>query len=265
MIYSSGAIAAQSRSEKVKRSIIKIRSVIRKKFRDLHNHRLAVNKEKQIIEPLQSIAKRGKEQNVTSVKVEKEEKADSDYFRPPNSIFKTAIAAHRNIFDIAHGSSASADRRSNLNNISGVSPMADSEPKNEEELEEKIIKTVQNLNSPYVDSTYGFKSKDGQLLLGKDTVLTKNTKGGLVYSIRKKNFPVTPGLTDLSLSKNPKFYTEKDLQTYKDMLQLTSAHRKNCQKSGKINRAYSQQNTTKSLPAYFHQKKRKERVWKKQQ
>lgn len=85
---SSDVNTTQSHSEKVKRSIIKIRNVIRKKFRDLHNHKLAVNKEvtetyQPIIEPLQSIAKREKAQNVTSVKVEKEEKPDSGYFRPP--------------------------------------------------------------------------------------------------------------------------------------------------------------------------------------
>lgn len=232
-----------SSGERLKRSIIKTRNVIRKKFHDLHNKKLAVNEQvsetyKPIIEPLESLVKhekfkQEKQQNAlnfTFPEVGKKEEMEKEYMFLPDSVFKTAVAPHRaNPFQYTTKSSSSSISKSKMRDISGVSPLDDDDDDdNEEEASrhvDSIIRQVQT--SPNIDTTYGFKYSNGVLRLGKDVVLTKSTPNGIVYSVRKKDFAVTSGLTDLLLSNNPKKYTKDDLVTYKDMLTYTSAHKTN--------------------------------------
>lgn len=255
----------QRHTENLKKSVINTRNAIRKKFRELHNEKLAVSHlisetYKPIIEPLNTLVKREKQKlesnnNNNNNKTIKREKNEGFFRSFPDSVFKTAMQPkRRNIFDYSPEASGS---QSNLHDISGVKPFGvDAIEEEEEEEKEKDqdrdkdkdeienlenhIKTqVRKTNSPLIDHTYGFKYKHGQLLLGKDVVLTKETPTGLVYAIRKKEFPVTKGVTELLLSSNPTQYKKEDLQTYKDMLSYTSAHKKNFQRSGAIVRSAS--------------------------
>lgn len=252
----------QSQGDKLKRTIIKTRNIIRKKFRDLHNQKLALNQRvsetlQPIIEPLKSIAKREKGEPQEGIKTDVSIKTETlntapGRYRMPDSIFKTALAGHRaNVFDSSR----------NLHNVSGVSLLSsgDDDDDNDEEavLEDKIIEKVTNLNSPHIDRTYGFRYKDGQLKLGNDRVLTKSTPKGIVYSIRRKTFPATPGVTELLLSDKPKQFKQEDLETYKQMLQHTSAHRKNYQRSGQIVRSESSYKYSNILAQLFPRREKK--------
>lgn len=264
---SSRGLDTQSQDDKLKRSIIKTRNIIRKKFRDLHNQKQSVNQAvsetlQPIIEPLESIAKREKGEAQKDIKPTKSVKIEAetpgrgrDIFRIPDSVFKTALASHRtNLFDISQGSASSRG----VHDISGISPLAD-ELSAEEALEEDIIKKVGNLRSPHIDRTYGFKYKDGQLKLGNDNVITKSTPDGIVYAIRKKQFPATPGVTELLLSDKPKQFKKEDLQIYKDMLHHTSAHRKNYKKNGEIIRVKSSTKYNDILSLLFPPKEKEKK------
>lgn len=254
-------IIAPTESDQLKKSIIKTRDIIRKKFRDLHNEKQAVNQKvtetlQPIIEPLQTISKREKQekigQNANIMKVEKEEEETplkkKTHFRLPDSVFKTAIATHRdktNLFDISQTNTSS-------HNLSGFSPIREHVA---DDLEDTVIKRVANVNSPNVDPTYGFKYKNGQLMLGKDNVVTKDTPSGTVYQIKKKEFPATPGVTELLTSDHPKQYKDEDLDIYKEMLVQTSAHKKNHVRNGQIIRSNSSWKYNNILSSLFPEKK----------
>lgn len=250
--------------EQLKRSIIKTRNDIRKKFRDLHNEKQTINQEvsevyKPIITPLETIAKREKKElnandgdNIT--KVEKTpNKPKTARFRLPDSVFKTAIATHRdnkNLFDISLPSTSSD------HDLSGFTPVKESSAG--ENLEDSLIRKVTNVNSQHLDRTYGLKYKDGQLILGKDPVTTKDTANGVVFQIKRKHFPATPGVTELLTLDHPKSYKEEDVNTYKEMLVHTSAHKKNNQKNGAIIRANSSWKYNNLLSQIFPSKESKQ-------
>lgn len=247
-----------SSSERLKRLIIKKRNVIRKKFHELHNKKLAVNEKisetyKPIIAPLENLVKHEKikqerlqnDQISPTPKAERKQTPERGYMFMPDSVFKTAVAPHRsNHFQLTtHPPSSSSQSQ----NISGVFPLADAadDDDDDEDADEdgasthkqSIIKKVRFSNSPDIDNLYGFRYKNGSLLLGKDAVLVAtNPDGEMVYSIRRKEFPVTHGLTNLLLQKNPIKYNNRDLEIYKDMLTYTSAHKKNYTTGSEINR-----------------------------
>ncbi|KAE9524246.1 hypothetical protein AGLY_015285, partial [Aphis glycines] len=72
-----------------------------------------------------------------------------------------------------------------------------------------------------IDKTYGPKiNTNGNMYLGKKEIkLVDNT-----LTIEDSSYPITPGLGNLIFSKSPKLYTNKDLKTYKSILNQTSAH-----------------------------------------
>lgn len=226
-------------NERLKKSIVKTRNAIRKKFRDLHSQKAAVKLRvsetfEPIITPIKNITKSEKkvrEENTEFIKKEKKEEP----FWAPDSVFKTAVAPHRaNLFQVTPETSGA---QSKFHEISGIDTL-DKDNDAEDEFENRIIDQVKRVNSPYVDHTYGFKYKKGHLYLGKDKVFTKKTPSGIIYSVNKKGYRATPGVSELLLSSspNPHIYNTADLKTYRKMLEHTSAHKINFNPDGPINR-----------------------------
>lgn len=255
----------EAKNDHIKRSIIKTRNVIRKKFRDLHSNKLSLNEDvreiyKPIIEPLETLAKNkdikqeksDDSPNVKEPKIEKKEKPEEKYVYMPDSVFKTAVAPYKsNPFQ--YNSSRSV---SNNHEVSGVYPLEDDLDVSNIH-EEYIKKQAQQTDSPKIDSTYGFRYKNGDLRLGNQVVYTReDDNGDLVYSIKQKNFPVTHGLTDLLLMNDPRRYTDQDLKTYKNMLLLTNAHKKNYVKSNDVVRDKSQPKYIKIISQLFPEGKK---------
>lgn len=231
-------------NEQLKKSIIKTRNAIRKKFRDLHNQKVLLGEKvsetyKPIIEPLQTLVKQKNE------KIKKEEefatvekKIEGKKHSPDD--FKTAFAPHRrNLFDAYSKNYSSAgstgSQNKNENNVSGIAPfptsLAEIDSENESDSssnfkEEAIIKKVQS-NLPYIDDTYGFRVNHGELRLGKQPILIKTIDGENYFHVKRSNFKITHGLSKLLLMKTPKHYTKEDLKNYKKMLELTNAHKYN--------------------------------------
>lgn len=211
--------------ERLKRSVIKARNNIRKKFRDLHNQRtsigIAVSETyKPIIQPI-------KEMVNLQVKQEKMTKDDGNKFpwlksdaSPPGRKniftpdFKTALPVHR----------ASRLDRHEISGVSSLQPeVTDDEDDDDEKLEDRLIKKVSS-NSPAIDTTYGLRIRNNELYLGKHHVDIKNNGNKVVYTVNKKSFTSTPGLDDLLVLKDPKTYTQTDLLKYRNMLEHTGAH-----------------------------------------
>lgn len=211
-------------SESVKKSLIKARAVIRKKFRELHNQRQVfehqINEEyKPIVDPLERLVGETKREKKNEIEEEKEIKEEFKSIGP-SSVYKTAkkSSAKQLHFDTftsdtpRHGGYAfiHSDESDDSHNSSHYE-----KAKSDDKQQKK------NVN---VD--YGFRTVDGQLFLGNDPVtVKKNRASKLCYSVKKKTFPVTDGLSELLLRKNPTHYTARDLNTYKKMLVHTNAHK----------------------------------------
>lgn len=256
-------------SECLKRSIINTRNIIRKKFRDLHNQKQKLRRGivetfDPIIKPLKSLADK-KEKKYNQIK--EEVKHEKDVFSP-GDIFKTAIPAHRkNLFEIESKISPS-EKVSNESNISGIDPMQTSDDENDDEDFEnthtdKIIR-VAGSNSPKIDNIYGFRTHYGELYLGRVPIKTTTNGNSTYYLIKTKSFKVTPGLTNLLLMKNPKNYNRNDLETYREMLLLTHAHKNHFAYHGSIRRDNSSVKYRDIISQLFPEKDEKSKSNRKQ-
>lgn len=121
------------------------------------------------------------------------------------------------------------------------------------------MKEINTSKSPRIESQYGLRTHNGELTMGNDTVTIKDDKksANYRYCIRTKTFTVTPGLTSLLLETNPKYYTEKDLKNYKDMLQYTNAHKKNFSERGAVQRDTKSTKYNKIITQIFPGKRSK--------
>ena len=225
----------------LKQSLIKTRNAIRKKFQDLHSEKQSTKqriseKYQPIIEPIKSLAPKKKAgPNLKDETPESKVKDESE------SIFKTALPAYRKkLF-------AKTAKESPFSpNVSGVYQMSagpgsfrrddDSDSNDEDAVEDLIHKKAKRMSSAKKDDVYGLRTHKGDLYMGKEPVLIKTVGSQMNYSIGRRLYPVTRGLTDLLLTKNPKHYSDQDLETYKQMLVYTSAHKKDYRRNGDIRR-----------------------------
>lgn len=263
-------------SEKLKKSLIKTRNVIKKKFRELHSQKLASSERfheeyKPIIDPLKFLAAETKKKQQQPNELEsgqpknvKNEKLTGT-FGTNSSIFKTALPSHRRVLfqtpSTAKASTSNATHHTlDKQNVSGISQLPDDDyddesvreksqdvdkyaediivGENSDSVKKNIVKELNHLDLPQNELQYGLRTHNGQLTMGNDKVTIKGDKNGASYKycIRTKNFTVTPGLTSLLLEVNPKYYTEKDLKMYKDMLLYTNAYKKNFSARGAVKR-----------------------------
>lgn len=290
-------------SEQLKKSIIKARNTIRKKFRELHEQKLATKVRvsevyQPIIEPLKTLVSETKknqqqQQQLHDSKLSlhdqskriKNEKLMGTFGANNASVFKTALPSHRRVLfeptSAAPSTSNSTRRASGKHEISGIDHLLNDSNDNEnfydthqnestnagniiagqdsDAVEENLMKEINASKSPQIDAQYGLQTHHGELTLGNDKVTVQDGKNGADYKycIRTKMFPVTPGLTSLLLESNPRYYTEKDLKAYKDMLQYTNAHRKSFSAKGAIDRNSKSTKYNKIIAPLFPNRKSK--------
>lgn len=226
-------------SETAKISLIKARATIKKKFRELHNQRLSLDRRtneeyKPIIEPLKKLVVTKKE-NENGTQQPKKEIKEEEFNFEPASVYKTAGKennkknVHFNKF------------QSEMPSIDGISVMPSDESDSDhssfhstkDSFEESIKSEISRGESP--EFNYGLRYEDEQLLLGKSKVRVSNNN----YVVDGKSFSITPGLTELLLRNNPDLeqYNNNDLKVYKQMLTHTSAHKHNFRKNAAVVRA----------------------------
>lgn len=236
----------------LKQSLINTRNAIRKKYKDLHGEKLDIREKisetyKPIIDPIKSLIKT---KNVKTEKTHIATPPPTSYKieTVPDSVFKTANPAfRRNLFaakpqssssyQLPHSSQHDISGISDLNtsvnvdataststapDITAVTPSISDDQSNEIEQIEENLKII---SSAAQDNNYGFRSFHGNLYMGKDPVYVKTVNKEILYSIKKQHWPVTHGLTNLLLSNNPKYYTEKELDLYKEMILATNVHK----------------------------------------
>lgn len=97
---------------------------------------------------------------------------------------------------------------------------------------EKTIVDKEELKVPDIeqDRLYGVKASDSGYILGKTPI--QFTSDNII--VNDKSYLRTPGLYELIVHKNPLNYTSKDLKIYKDILEVSSVHRKNNNPYGEI-------------------------------
>lgn len=78
----------------------------------------------------------------------------------------------------------------------------------------------------------------GGKLYWDDVVKIKGSDKNYVYTINEREFPVSDGLTHLLIKSepDPKWATDEELKTYKEMLMHTNAHKVGYRNNGKIQR-----------------------------
>jgi len=113
-----------------------------------------------------------------------------------------------------------------------------SPPKNERNKIDSILEQFFDLhddqkNHSSLDRVYGIRSDGKRWLLGDSPIEAEND----IIKIKDKSFRGSQGLYELLFLKNPdsKFYNAKDLDTYKEMLLLTNAHKQRYESTKQVN------------------------------
>lgn len=236
----------------LKNSLIKTRNAIRKKYKDLHSENLEIGRQssrkyKPIIEPLKNFINKNQKEDSNQTKSEPSEKVTPLTSKLNTfDVFKTALPAYqRKLFTTIPEASTSVTKDESFQspNMSGIhdldSSIVTEKQDDDDDIEQKIYKKVKSASKTQQDNIYGIRSQHGELYMGKEPIQVKEIDSQMKYCIRRKKFPLTPGLTDLLLLNNPKYYTDKDLQAYKEMLIISSAHKVNYKPTASIRSKYS--------------------------
>lgn len=243
----------------LKQSLIKAKNAIRRKYKDLHEEKIDIGersslKYKPIIDPIKMLIENKKKDSVKSDEQHKTPFTFSNEKDDFQTAFKSVFPAYRRRLFTATSKQSplqhptSSSKHSLLSpsiftpDVSGVFSVGTPGAENTgeaENVEENIIQHAKNIDVQNKDQIYGLRQQHNGLYLGKEKVSVKSIDSKLKYCIRKKEFTVTPGLTDLLLTNQPKYYNHEDLNTYKQMLVYTSAHKKDFKRSGAIRRPKS--------------------------
>lgn len=247
---------------------------------------------KPIIDPIKSLinTKKVKAEKIVTTPAPPPPTSTSFKFRTtPESVFKTANPAFRRTLFGAKPKSSSKSKssfkyqlpHSSQHDISGISDLNTSmnvdtsattstapditatttaaTPSLSDDLSnevEQIKENVKTIPTAAQDKNYGFRTHNGDLYMGTEPVYVKTVNNENLYSIRKQQWPVTPGLTNLLLSTNPKYYTHKDLDAYREMLLSTNAHKENYSDTGRIRRNESSMKYKKIISSLFPRRRR---------
>lgn len=243
----------------LKQSLVNSKNAIRKKFQDLHKGKQDVRElisetYKPIIEPIKSLADEKKKkipEKVDTTPVKSEIKNESD------SIFRTAYPPYRRTLFPTTTKKLSFDPYvQTAHDVSGFDDIRsdNNDDENNSSVKQIIQEQVKQINSADKDNVYGIRMHHGELYMGKAPIKLRTENSQVNYSIKNKNFPVTSGLTELLLRHNPQLYSNQDLETYKNMLTYTSAHKKNYNPSGMIRRSKSSTKYNKIISQLFPEK-----------
>lgn len=236
----------------LKKTLIKAKNIIKKKFQDLHAERLAFDERtareyKPIIKPLNEIEKNTKKGAIKKEEKEEEAKPEgsgkNSYSTPkaaktgvlPKRLFETNTEENGDSEgDITDGNtsdkldeeedSQTFESPRNRDSMLDSSSLANTSAQSSKNTFRESIPYITVSDFHY---TAQFKPTTNEMRLGSRKVVVDDS----VIKVSTKNFISTPGVQELLLSSNPKSgeYNENDLQVYKSILEFTSAHRENYQ------------------------------------
>ncbi|WP_185964903.1 hypothetical protein, partial [Klebsiella pneumoniae] len=96
-----------------------------------------------------------------------------------------------------------------------------------------VMKMLQSQPSNRKYHTYGARlEKDGLKIGNSDLVIDDADE----LTVRGRKFKGTPGLLELIFKSNPEKYHLRDLNTFKRILEMTNAHKKNYSKTSPVHR-----------------------------
>lgn len=191
--------------KRLKEELLKTTNIIRRKYQDLHKHRLDVDEKqrenfKVILDPLDEI-------------ISKNEKLLQS--RPKNHFFPISqLETSGNNEKMEEFENETSEFSKNFNRDHHSGFVND----NHDE-----ITPHNNMNTAkFGDPVYGIKKQRDSYYIGNNVVEIKN--GNLL--IDNQTYRLTNGLQSLLLTRKPDpgTYTDNDLTTYKDILQQTNAH-----------------------------------------
>lgn len=222
---------ATDTNKRMKSALIKAKNTVRKKFRELHDQRVSfehgTNEEfKPITEHLNKLI--GDDDN------DKKKQIDED---------EDVYGFYDNLSDVPDEKPFVTPRpRFNIGN----------------KAKEILLRQIKQKNTPLMDMDYiyGFYAVNKDLFIGQDSVRVKERGPEKTFEVRGKEFPLTRGLTSLLMHSNPTNYNEKDLKSYKEILEHTSAHKHHFDPREQVNRQLGYKKYEKVIKGLYSETKR---------
>ena len=109
------------------------------------------------------------------------------------------------------------------------------------------------LNKPFSDTTFGIRKEKGHHYIGNKHVIVDDND--IIISENGERFEGTSGLWNLLMSKNPKNFTDKDYDNYKDLMIMTGALHRNNDKDNPYPKGSASTKWRKLLSPIWHRRK----------
>ena len=130
------------------------------------------------------------------------------------------------------------------------------EDEEEEEEEDEVLVgeiAYEFLNETFSDKTFGIRKEKGHHYIGNKHVIVDDND--IIIRKNGERFEGTPGLWELIMSKNPKNYTDKDYDNYKDLMIMTNALHHNYDEDNPYPRGSGSNKWKKLLSPIWYRKK----------
>ena len=125
----------------------------------------------------------------------------------------------------------------------------------EEEDDEEFVGEIayEFLSKPFSDKTFGIRKEKGHHYIGNKHVIVDDND--IIISESGEKFKGTSGLWNLLMSKNPKNFTDKDYDNYKDLMIMTNALHRNNDENNPYPKGSGSTKWRKLLSPIWHKKK----------
>ena len=125
----------------------------------------------------------------------------------------------------------------------------------EEEDDEEFVGEIayEFLSKPFSDKTFGIRKEKGHHYIGNKHVIVDDND--IIISESGEKFKGTSGLWNLLMSKNPKNFSDKDYDNYKDLMIMTNALHRNNDENNPYPKGSGSIKWRKLLSPIWHKKK----------
>jgi hypothetical protein len=218
----------------LKRELIKTSNIVRKKYLALKRgvadeEDIIKKKFKPIVEPIAEIVKNLKKKNKKSIR-KKQLPIDDDDINDKTELLHEENDPQSEVSQMGEKDQFTQDFNPNDNNTDEEEEEEEEDDddvngaNNDSSFNDYIQKSVGDVNRE-MDHTYGvYAGPDGSWMIGNSQINYVPSEN--VIKIKNSRFKVTRGLLELLFKKRPikSLITQQDLEAYKDILTLTSAH-----------------------------------------
>ena len=165
---------------------------------------------------------------------------DTNIIKQEKKLYNTNSSSESNVSD--------RDRSSESSDLYDTVNHSDTSVIDDFERVQKYLHNIDKNNVTELDLMTGVRKHNGKLMIGSSPISFKSD----FISVGQSTFPCSSGLIELLFKKHPskEYFSNNDLKFYKNILEISNAHRKQFKSDGDIKGTRSKKNINIILPLF---------------